>query len=700
MVGTALLLAATAALVTGVLVSLTGSEVTPSALPRLDLKASAGASSPGLLTLTHAGGPPLRMDDLRVVADVAGASYKSGPFPASGTWSLGESVRVPLDRPLAGGERLDVAVVSATLGAVLASASVDVSSPNGAAVAPSTFTLAIREPAASPVPEVMPGSTFRLVAQVAHAEGRKAILSVLANMSAVGGSPVVPLYDDGSHGDARAGDLNYTAYLVVPPEAAPQVFLLPVQAIALDGARTPADAAAQLVVRVVPVDVNEPPGPPEIASFSPASGPPNTKITVLGANLSYANSVSLVNATTGNAYGATWWVGSDTEIYVLPPPSAPTGASYRIAVTSPLGSGVSAGTFRLTALSGTSVTPPTFLSFSPASGGANTEVTVLGRNFTYVTSVTLSRNGVAFGAPFWNVGETGGELHFLVPRGLASGDYLISLFNPSGNATSAPRTFFVTPPDPLNVFGFSPRSGPPYTTVTLQGAGLSGTVAVTLGGVGVSYWIVDDGELQFITHAGVPLGEQPIAVYNATGSRSFCCFDSLPTPDEVEYSVYGGGLFNHVGHTTTKIGQGASGDRIRSTLKFDLAQDNVTSGSSTFRLEGVTLVYQPHKPGDAGRVPMPTILCSPPVGVGGRLGVWLVRVETDIPLYIDDEDSFRYFYEVKWSNGLTGSRYESSVFYIDSSVTQQYFNLRQRDMTKTVIERDNWPASLTDCTNA
>ena len=703
MVGTALLLAATAALVTGVLVSLTASDADPRDLPRLDLKLSAGASDPGMVTLTHAGGPPVRMEDLRVVADVAGLPYRSGPFPAGGSWSLGESVRVPLDRPLVGGERLDVAVVSATRGAVLATAAVDVSSSAASPVAPSTFTLTLHEPPVSPVPEVMPGSTLRLVAQVAHAEGRKAVLSVLANMSEAGGASVVPLHDDGSHGDERAGDMNYTAYVAIPPEAQPALFLLPVHAVALDGARTPADATAQIVVRIVSAERMGPPGPPEIASFSPARGPPNTKVTVVGMNLSHANSVSLVNATTGSAHGATWWVGSDSEIHLLPPPSAPTGADYRIAVTSPLGSALSGGVFRLTALSGTSLTAPTMVGFSPTSGGANTEVTVRGSNLTYATSVTLSRHGASFGAAFWNVGEAGDELRVLVPRGLASGDYVITVFNPSGNATSAccsPPTFFVTPPDPLSVFGFSPRSGPPYTTVTLQGVGLGQTVAVTLGGVGVNYWIVDDGQLQFLTHAGIPLGNQSIAVHNATGSRSFCCFEALANPDEVEYSVYGAGLFHHVGHTTTKVGKGPSGDRIRSTLKFDLAQDNVTSGADTFRLQGVTLVYQPHKPGDAGRVAMPTVVCSPPMGVGGRLGVWLVQVETTIPLYVMDEDSFRYFYEVAWSNGLTGSRYAESVFYIDSSITQQYFHLRQRDTTKTVIERDNWPASLTDCTNA
>jgi hypothetical protein len=703
MVGTSILLAATVILVAGVVVSLTGSEAGPSTLPRLDLKASAGASDPGMVTLTHAGGPPLRMEDLRVVADVAGAPYKSGPFPASGAWSLGESVRVPLDRPLVGGERLDVTVVSAPLGAVLATASVDVSRAGASSLASSTFTLTLSEPAASPVPEVLPGSTFRIVAQVAHEDGRKAVLSVLANMSETGGSSVIPLYDDGSHGDTRAGDLNYTAYVVVPPEAQPSFFSLPVHAVALDGARTPGNAAAQIVVRIVAANVTEPPGPPFILSFSPATGPPNTKVTVLGLNLSYANSVSLVNAATGSAHGATWWVGSDSELFLLPPPSAPTGADYRVAVTSPLGSDVSDSTFRLTALSGTSLTPPTMLGFSPTRGGANTEVALTGADFTYATSVTLSRNGVSFAAPFWNVGETGSELHLLVPRGLASGDYVISVFNPSGNATSAccvPPTFFVTPPDPLSVFGFTPRTGPPYTTVTLLGEGLSQSVAVTLGGVGVNYWIVDDGELQFITHAGIPLGNQSIVVYNATGSRSFCCFEALANPDEIEYSVYGSSLFDHVGHTTTKVGTSPNGDKVRSTLKFDLAQDAVVSGSDTYHLDSVTLVYQPFKPGDVGRVLMPTTVCSPTAAVGARLGVWVVQVETEIPNFVMDEDSFRYFYEVKWSNGLSGGRHVESVFYIDSSITQQYFNLRQRDTTKTVIERDNWPANLTDCTDA
>jgi hypothetical protein len=86
--------------------------------------------------------------------------------------------------------------------------------------------------------------------------------------------------------------------------------------------------------------------PPTVSSFSPTSGPLGTSVVIIGTNLSSASSVKFNGAT------ATFSIASATQITAFVPGTATTGT---IAVTTPYGTGTSAGAFTVTAGTATTV---------------------------------------------------------------------------------------------------------------------------------------------------------------------------------------------------------------------------------------------------------------------------------------------------------------------------------------------------------
>ncbi len=117
--------------------------------------------------------------------------------------------------------------------------------------------------------------------------------------------------------------------------------------------------------------------PPTISSFTPASGPVGTSVTISGTNFTGATAVTF------NGTAANFSVTSDTAIQATAPVGATTGP---LSVTAPGGTATSATNFTI-------VSPPTISSFTPASGPVGTSVTISGTNFTGATAVTF--NGTA-----------------------------------------------------------------------------------------------------------------------------------------------------------------------------------------------------------------------------------------------------------------------------------------------------------------
>jgi hypothetical protein len=168
---------------------------------------------------------------------------------------------------------------------------------------------------------------------------------------------------------------------------------------------------------------------PTIASFTPASGPVGTVVTITGSNFTGATNVSF------NGVATAFNVNSDTEIQATVPADATTG---KISVTNAFGTGTSANDFIVTA-------PPSLTSFIPTSGPVGTQVTINGTNFTGASSVTF--NG--FSANFTVNSDT--QIRATVPADATTGK--IGVANSAGSALSA-EDFTVTIAP--SVFTFTP----------------------------------------------------------------------------------------------------------------------------------------------------------------------------------------------------------------------------------------------------
>jgi IPT/TIG domain len=163
---------------------------------------------------------------------------------------------------------------------------------------------------------------------------------------------------------------------------------------------------------------------PTISSFSPASGPVGTSVTIHGHNFSGPN----VTSVTFNGTSATFTIDNAQKITATVPSGATTGP---IAVTSTDGTATSSTNFTVTTTGA-----PTITSFNPTSGPVGTSVQINGTNFTGATAVRF--NGVS--ATTFTV-QNATRINATVPSGATTGP--ISVTTPSGTATSS-TNFTVT----------------------------------------------------------------------------------------------------------------------------------------------------------------------------------------------------------------------------------------------------------------
>jgi IPT/TIG domain len=244
-----------------------------------------------------------------------------------------------------------------------------------------------------------------------------------------------------------------------------------------------------------------PPPAPTITSFSPASGPVGTTVTITGTNFTGTTSVKF------GGTSASFTVVSDTSVTATVPGGAATGT---IAVTAPGGTATSATAF--------SVTPPapTIVSFAPTSGPAGVNVTIGGTNFTGTTSVKFG----GASASFTVVSDT--ALNATVPSGATTGP--ITVTTPGGTATSASAFTVTTAPPPApTISSFTPTSGPVGTKVTITGTNLTGTTQVTFGGTSATFTVVSSTSLTATVPTGARNGSITVTTPSgtATSSRSF-----------------------------------------------------------------------------------------------------------------------------------------------------------------------------------
>ncbi len=178
---------------------------------------------------------------------------------------------------------------------------------------------------------------------------------------------------------------------------------------------------------------------PTITSFTPATGPVGTPVTITGTNFSATPTVTFYNNR-----AATVSASTPTSITTTVPASAATG---KISVTANCMTVQSATNFTVGA------TPvPTITSFTPVSGTVGTTVTITGTNF----STTPANNIVKFNGTTATVtSSTATSIVTTVPTGATTGKITIQVGTPT--ATSA-ANFTVTFPAATITINSQPQS--------------------------------------------------------------------------------------------------------------------------------------------------------------------------------------------------------------------------------------------------
>jgi hypothetical protein len=245
---------------------------------------------------------------------------------------------------------------------------------------------------------------------------------------------------------------------------------------------------------------------PTLTSFTPASGPVGTSVTISGTSFTGATAVRF------NGVTASFTVNSATSIQATVPAGATTGP---ISVTTPGGTATSTSAFTVT------TGAPTITSFTPASGPAGTTVTISGTNFTGATAVTFNGTSANFTV------NSATSIQTTVPSGATTGP--IRVTTPGGTATST-SAFTVTASAPT-ITSFTPASGPVGTSVTISGTNFTGTTTVAFNGTSATFTVNSATSIQATVSAGATTG--PISVTTpggtATSTSAFTVTTTGPT---------------------------------------------------------------------------------------------------------------------------------------------------------------------------
>jgi len=244
---------------------------------------------------------------------------------------------------------------------------------------------------------------------------------------------------------------------------------------------------------------------PEIVSFTPSDGPISTEITIVGNHFLIATSVTF-----NGVMATSFTIDSNTQLRATAPPNASTG---KIAVTSALGTGLSANDFIVTAV-------PVITSFSPANGPVGTEVTITGNNFMGNMTVTFNGNVATILAV-----DSNNQIQAIVPPGTATGK--IKVTNSAGTGTSA-NNFIVT--NSPSITSFTPTAGRAGTEVIITGQNFIGATMVAFNETATPTFMINSNtQIRAIVPEGATTGT--IGVTNSAGTGfSGAVFTIIPPP--------------------------------------------------------------------------------------------------------------------------------------------------------------------------
>jgi hypothetical protein len=247
-------------------------------------------------------------------------------------------------------------------------------------------------------------------------------------------------------------------------------------------------------------------GPPVVnpTGINPHEGPTagGTTVTITGSDLT-----GTTNVTFGTTPGTDITNISDNEITVVDPAHA--AGSVNVNVTATGGTATAPQQFTYVAPASLSTIVP---NSGPTSGG--TSVTITGSGFTGATSATFD------GTPatsFSVVNDT--HITAVTPAGVA-GNQPVVVNNLAGPSNALAFDYIAAPVVGAN--GLNPAFGPTAggTTVTISGSDLTGTTAVTFGGLaGTSINNISDTSISVVDPAH-GAGSVPVVVTAAGGSAT------------------------------------------------------------------------------------------------------------------------------------------------------------------------------------
>lgn len=228
--------------------------------------------------------------------------------------------------------------------------------------------------------------------------------------------------------------------------------------------------------------------PPMITEVTPTLGVQGTVVTINGINFVGTTSVLF------NGVPAGFSLVSGTSLAVVVPAGATTGL---ISVVNGAGTATS-GPFTVYPI-------PQIASFSPLNGPVGTVITITGSGLTGATEVSVGFQAL----PFAVISDA--QITVMVQSSTPSG--LIRVNNPVTGAVSIDAFTVIQPPVLSN---FTPSDGSVGTVVTLTGANLIFTTAVSFNGVPANFTVTSPTSLTAVIPPSATTGT--ITVTNPAGS--------------------------------------------------------------------------------------------------------------------------------------------------------------------------------------
>jgi surface antigen len=263
---------------------------------------------------------------------------------------------------------------------------------------------------------------------------------------------------------------------------------------------------------------------PSLSWFGPSGSSVGGLVSLVGSNLSAASSVSLCFVE------ASFTVVSAGRVDAVVPPGACDG---RWRVTTPGGTAVSDGVFR--------TRTPDLRDVAPLLGPVGSTVTISGSGFSNTSSVSLCLVPAAFTLVSENT------ITATVPAGACNGRWRVTNSDATGTYDPA---FTINAPQTSSS---APAAGPVGSTVTLYGAGFTGTSQVTLCFVPAAYTVVSETQITATVPAGACDGRWRITTSGGTSATDTAFTTTIPYP--IDLSTTSG----PPGTTITLYGSGFTG---------------------------------------------------------------------------------------------------------------------------------------------